>query len=191
MDVELVTFDLDLVLGLRHRFRLCVLELFHDNDIVVVDAIRYIDETVVGVRVIFIFRNRMVLILYRIIRIPLLVTKGYDAAFCIGCTRRINDRSRSFITNSHAISHGDSSLVTSSQSTISPCTGAAAGNTHGIIALHRRRDAANGDGILTDAEKGIAVLICRILVVIGIFQRIPLSIYGYLARHIASAADND
>ena len=191
MDIELIALDLDIRLGLCHSFRLCVLELFHDNDIVVVDAIRYIDETVVGVRVIFIFRNRMVLILYRIIRIPLLVTKGYDAAFCIGCTRRINDRSRSFITNSHAIGHRNRSLFAGSQAAGSLYTGTAAGNADGIVALHRRRDTANGDGILTDAEKGSAVLIGRILVAICIGKILALIIYGHLTRHIASAADND
>ena len=47
MDIELIALDLDICLGLCHCFCLGILELFHDDDVVVVDAIRYIDETVI------------------------------------------------------------------------------------------------------------------------------------------------
>ena len=65
MNVVFIALDLDLVFSRCHRFRLCVLELFHDNDVMVVDAIRDIDETVVGSRVILILGNGVVLIVYR------------------------------------------------------------------------------------------------------------------------------
>ena len=87
MNVDFIALNLDLVLGRCHCLCLGVLELFHDDDIVVIDAIGHIDETVVGSRVIFVFCNRMVLIIYGIVNIPCLMTKRYNTPFCICCAR--------------------------------------------------------------------------------------------------------
>ena len=87
MDILFIAFDLDLVLGRCHSFCRGVLELFHDHHIVVIDAVGHIDETVIGSRVIFVFCNRMVLIIYGIIKIPCLMTKRYNTPFFIRCAR--------------------------------------------------------------------------------------------------------
>ena len=191
MNVDFIALNLDLVLGRCHCLCLGVLELFHDDDIVVIDAISYIDETVVGSRVIFVFCNRMVLIIYGIVNIPCLMTKRYNTPFCIRCARCVDHRGRGLIADGHAIGHRDRSLFAGGQTAGSLCTGTAAGNADGIVALHRRRDAANGDGILTDAGKGIFALIGRILVAICIGKVISLIIDGHLTCHIAGTTNDD
>ena len=113
MDVVFIALDLDIRLGLRHRFRLCVLELLHNDDVVVVDTISNIDETVVGGRVILILGDGVVLIVYRIINISRLMTKGYNAPFFVRCTRRIDDRSRRLVADSNTIRHRDRGLSAS------------------------------------------------------------------------------
>ena len=152
----------------------------------VIDAISYIDETVVGSRVIVVFCNRMVLMIYGIINIPCLMTKRYNTPFCIRCARCVDHRGRGLIADGHAIGHRDRSLFAGGQTAGSLCTGTAAGNADGRVALHRRRDAANGDGNLTDEA-----LIGRILVAICIGKVVPVIIYGHLTRHIAGTANDD
>lgn len=74
------------------------------------------------------------------------MAKGYNTTFCIGCTRRINDRSRGFIADGHPIGHSHRGLVAGRHSAGSPCTGAAASDAYGIVSLDSGRIAAYGYG---------------------------------------------
>ena len=126
MDVDFIAFDLDLVLGRCHRFCRGILELFHDDDIVVIDTVGHIDETVIGIGVKGKGTNGMLPWIRSIIRISLYMAKR-NRTLCIG---------HCLIPDGCSIGHIGRGLVASRKPLGGIRTGVPAGNAHGIHPLH-------------------------------------------------------